>query len=803
MNLFRVLVIALCFISMVMTGQRVYQLSGRVLDENGILLPGASVWMEPYGVGVITDASGVYRFRQLQEGEYRLQVAFLGYRTHIAEVQVSGDVVKDVRLEPLRQTLEEVVVTDDYARRRQQEQSLAVEVVGDDFIRQYQGGSLMLSLARLPGVGSLDIGSGQSKPMIRGLGFNRVVVVENGIRHEGQQWGADHGLEIDQYAVERAVVIKGPASLLYGSDAIAGTIDLSTADVPAIGSLGGVWDVTGKSNNRLVGNSLLVRGRGQRAYFSVRGTFTAYGDYHVPADSVDIYSYRAPLDDGHLRNTAGREANGHLTLGWLGQQFSSRLHASVVSSQSGFFANAHGLEPRRVDTRLHDASRRDIQEPSQQVWHLKLINRNEWHTPLWHLEGEGGYQRNVRHEWSPYTQHGYMPALFPDTLGFASDLERAFDKHIVSGNVRAHYVGYERLKLSMGMSAEHQVNRIDGRNFLIPAYRQTMGGVFAYGRYQLHGAHWLHAGVRFDAGVISSEPYADWFPSPVVTGSDTVWMYLARAPELRRTMGSFTWSMGYHIGHESWSLKANLGKSFRMPIAKELAANGVNYHHFSYEVGNAGLSPEVAYQADGLAEWRGRDVAIGITPFVAYFSNYIYLNPEAAHDRLYGNGNQVFTYEQSRVLRYGGEWHMHWTPVRSLTIGAMGEVVVSRQLSGDKQEYTLPFSPPASLLMSLRYAPMVKGVVRNPYVSIECRMAAPQNRVVPPEEKTPGYQVVNVGIGGDLTWGKRSLKMSLQVQNLLDVQYFNHISFYRMIHVPEPGRNVVLNVSIPIFEINN
>jgi iron complex outermembrane receptor protein len=146
-------------------------------------------------------------------------------------------------------------------KREKREESLNIEVVNDDYLRQNLGGSLMKSLERLPGVSTIDIGAGQSKPVIRGLGFNRVVVVENNIKHESQQWGADHGLEIDQFAAENIEVIKGPASLRYGSDAIGGIIHIKHNEVPQQNTIQGKVDIIGKSNNDLLGTSVFLMGR--------------------------------------------------------------------------------------------------------------------------------------------------------------------------------------------------------------------------------------------------------------------------------------------------------------------------------------------------------------------------------------------------------------------------------------------------------------------------------------------------------------------------------------------------------------
>jgi len=777
--------------------QNLYKLSGTVSDENRHVLPGASVVITPGKTGTVTDANGNFHFSALETGVYILDVSFVGYKTFTdtIEIPVSHDI--RIQMQPSVMTLHEVIVADNYAQTKNREDSRNVEVVNDRFVKMNLSGSLMKSLERLPGVSTIGIGSGQSKPVIRGLSFNRIVVAENGIKHEGQQWGEDHGLEIDQYAVDRVEVIKGPASLMYGSDAIGGVIDIKQLDVPAENSFGGSVDLTGKSNNNLLGTSVDIFARRKALYFTGRVTLLDFADYRVPTDSVDIYSYKAALYKNHLRNTAGNEQNFHFSFGAIGKRFSTRFFLSNLHTKSGFFANAHGLEPRNVDAELHDSSARDIQYPFQEVNHFKITNKSEWRGNNFDLEMELGFQNNFREEWSQYVSHGYMPAVSPDSLSFPSDLERQFDKNVYSGNVKVSFKPAVNLSVTGGLNTELQDNKVSGRGFIIPSFTQITAGAFVLGKYYLTPNSILQAGVRFDYGRINSEAYSDWFPSPEEIDGDTVWNYLQRAPDISRNFSNISWSVGFNQNWENVSLKANFGKSFRMPIAKELAANGVNYHRFSYEVGDPDLSPEVSYQLDLGAEYNSADFAVGISPFLNYFPNYIYLNPTSEHDRLYGNGNQVFFYTQSKVMRFGGEIHSHYKLLKPLLIGVIGEYLYSEQLSGEKEGFTLPFSPPASLLFNLKYSPENTGKVKNPYLSVDYKLVASQNRIVPPEEKTEGYQLVNMSLGGEVSVGNESIAVAFQVQNVFNQKYFNHTSYYRLINVPEAGRNFVLNVSIP------
>jgi iron complex outermembrane recepter protein len=302
--------------------QQIFTLSGIVSDNDKQPLPEASVLVSPGNYGTVTDKNGKFIIGNLQPGDYTIQVIYLGYKRYSHLLNLKNNVTLEISLVPELLTLNEITITDNYAEQRKREESVSIEVVNDKYIKQNMGGSLMKSLDRLPGISSIDIGSGQSKPVIRGLGFNRVVVTENGIKHESQQWGADHGLEIDQFASDRIEVIKGPSSLMYGSDGIGGVIELKQLEIPVKNSFGGSVDLIGKTNNNFGGVSAMLFNRWEKLYFTGRVTLLDFADYRVPTDSVDIYSYKAPLYKNRMRNTAGNEINFHFSAGYISNGFS-------------------------------------------------------------------------------------------------------------------------------------------------------------------------------------------------------------------------------------------------------------------------------------------------------------------------------------------------------------------------------------------------------------------------------------------------------------------------------------------------
>lgn len=506
----------------------------------------------------------------------------------------SNPAVQDTTLQPKKTSpkqLKEVVIKDRRPQLRKEEEALNIEIVNSSFIQRNLGGSLMKSLERLPGIQTIGIGSGQSKPLIRGLGFNRVLVVDQGLKHEGQQWGADHGLEIDQFAIGEVELIKGAASFRYGSDAIAGVIDLKPQPIPAKNSFGGSVNLLGKSNNDLYGSSVNLYGRRENWFFDARLTYQNYGDYRVPVDTIFVYDYAVKLHNRQLRNTAGRETALHYTTGYIGKRFKSLVYLSNVYSKSGFFANAHGLEPRNVDEKMHDASSRDIQMPSQEVNHFKLISRTEYQVNAHQLALDLGYQRNFRQEFSQYVNHGFMPPVYPDTMSVSPNLEREFDKHVYSLNLRDKIL-LGKHEITAGLSGEYQQNTINGWTFLVPSFKQVSAGLFAYDKYRVNENLLLHAALRYDFSHIRMFKYTDWFESERGTQPTASFEKLLRSEDLNRAFNSLVWSAGLNYNLEQFSLKANVGKSFRMPIAKELGANGVNYHYFSFEKGDPTLNAE-------------------------------------------------------------------------------------------------------------------------------------------------------------------------------------------------------------------
>ncbi|SFW18971.1 iron complex outermembrane recepter protein [Sinomicrobium oceani] len=694
-----------------------------------------------------------------------------------------------VQLTETNTKLEEVQVVGNAKERSTRKFPLSTVEASGAFLEANRENSLMQTLSKIPGVSTINIGSGQSKPVIRGLGFNRVSVVQNGVKHEAQQWGNDHGLEIDQYGIEHIRIIKGPASLLYGSDAIAGVVDLQAPKIPEARSFTGEVNLLGESNNNLFGVSAGVQSRKDRWFYRARFTYRDYADYKVPADRINYESYIFELHKNRLRNTAGNEVNGAFSIGYIGSNIKSETFFSNVYAKNGFFANAHGLEVR-TSSIDYDRSERDIDLPFHLVNHFKVINNTTFYEGQHTIDLELGFQNNHREEHSEPVPHGYMPK--PD-----HSKERVFDKTTFSLNARNTFTPHEKHRVVFGINTEFQNNNISGWGFLIPKYNRFTAGIFAYDHIAISDKLSFQGGLRYDFGLVDTRPYVDWFPSTVKqSDGSTSSVYVQRAQHKNLRFGNISGSAGISYTTKNTSYKLHIGKSFRMPLSNELASDGVNYHMFRYEKGNLDLDPEASYQLDIDVDHNTKNFSLGISPFVNFFENFIYLNPTPN----YYETVQIYEYTQSKVFRIGGELRFGYALTENLRMDASAEYVHSRQLNGPKKNFTLPFSPPFSGLISGNYQ-FRKDLLcfRHLQVTADYRITAKQDEIVPPENTTDGYQVLNLSVMSDLDLfsSLKQVQLRFKLNNVFNTRYFNHTSFYRMIDVPEAGRNVSLSLTIP------
>lgn len=686
--------------------------------------------------------------------------------------------VSDSIQEPIR--LKEHIIVSNEGKSKFKTQTLDVEAKNINYLNVNRSNSLMSTLEKIPGVKSMQIGQGQSKPMIRGLGFNRIAVVQNGIKQQGQQWGADHGLEIDQYDVERVEIYKGAMSLQLGSDAIAGAIKIPHYTLEDHDGLKTSLLLNGASNNRLFGGSLNTRYQQQGKFLTARATYQNFEDYRVPSKSFDYLGWIFPIHNGILKNTAGRELDFTVQTGIVGPEWVSRLLISNAYTKTGFFAGAHGIPST---TNLNDDGKyRNIELPYQQVNHFKVVYNQEY---FWNedytFSVDLGYQNNNRKEYSKPHTHGYGD--IPDT-----DLELELKLQTFTFNPQLIYQFTPESRFTIGINSEYQDNNIGGYSFLLPRFEQFTAGVYLINKTVLSNSLIATSGVRYDWGTLRIHAYTD---------NNLPEEYQRRAENLSKKMGSVSFSAGlaYLISHQ-WNMKMNVGRSFRMPTANELSSNGVHHGTFRHEVGDPNLKAETSYQIDYTLEYKKKmsgkvnQVSVSGSAFGNYFPNFIFLNP-TGHFSWLPDAGQYYLYEQSKAFRWGGELTARVDLLNHIGVELGLDYVYAQDINAHKP---IPFTPPFSIINELNIHTEKLWKLDEVQLILTHRYTAAQNKVAINELTTAGYHLFDTSVAFCIPIQGVDSHFIFQTQNIFNKKYYNHLSFYRNLDIPEIGRNFRLSI---------
>lgn len=690
------------------------------------------------------------------------------------------DSIKQIELESI------TITATSYKTSSKLNSALSIEVADKDFLRNHFTGNLIQALEHIPGVRSMDIGSGFSKPMIRGMGFNRISVNENGIKQEGQQWGSDHGLEIDAFNIERVTVRKGPSSLLYGSDAMGGVVEITQAPPPFDNQIFGEAMVLGKSVNETFGGSVLLGLKKSAWYTKFRYSEQRFGDYRIPTDTIVYLTQKIPIYNRKLKNTAGIERNISSYTEYRSGKYYSNYSISNAYQKTGFFPGAHGIPD--ISRVQDDGDDRNIELPYSKVNHLKITSRQQY---VWDkLIGywDVGYQKNHREEWSKFHTH-YGTQAPPNK---DSDKELAFTLDTYSSSIKLKTIASATWEYNAGLDIQYQQNRISGYSFLLPRYNRFTGGVFGIATWRPSEQLSFSGGIRYDHGNIDisaySDPYLETYLQEMGYDNELIKQYKWRSYAVNRNFGDFSGSLGiiwnpniYHL------IKANIGHSFRLPGANELAANGVHHGTFRHEQGDPSLNSERGWQLDASYLYENKSISFSITPFFSWFSNYIFLKPTGEWSVL-PHAGQIYRYTGAEAIFAGTEMSFSIDLFPHLKYSFTGEYVYTYNLD---ENTPLSFSPPASMRNTITWK-------KNQFqIHAELYSIASQNRVSKNESTTSGTNLINLGGNINIPIYNTMIDISLSLRNLLNTKYYNHLSFYRKVEIPEPGRNFQLSIKIP------
>lgn len=757
-------------------------------DKSPIL--GAIVSLPALHIRQQTDENGHFHFDNIECNQCELVISILGYNTYNQTIEITKNRHLVIYLEPESVSLNEITVVSS----KNNESTLNTQVANKSFIFDNNSTNLVKTLSKLSGFSSMDIGSGFSKPMIRGLAFNRIAVVDKGITQQDQQWGADHGLGVDQYDVDEVVVHKGPMSLQFGSDAMGGAVEILPVRIPNEDIYYGDAIFIGKSNNDLLGISLMNAVRKKKWFFKARYTYQRYGDYKVPATEFSYLGWILPIYDHRLKNTAGKEQNVSGLISYSDKNIETSLNVSNVYQKNGFFPGAHGIP--NANALLNDGSFRNIGMPNNSVNHFKVINNTtlrfsdnlKWITDL-------GFQYNHRQEFSYFHTH-YDNQKAPEK---DPNLELDFRLYTTSLGSKIILNELNRWNQTIGIQSELQQNRVGGYSYLLPRFDQISVGGYWLNNFIVNDKLTLSGGIRYDRAHLDIKGFFDETLHKYLLGkgySETESAESAqRSFDAKPTYQNVSASVGavYRLRNNQ-TFKLNIGKSFRFPTANELASNGVHHGAFRHEQGDPDLKQEQGYQID-LDYTLDKDVfSITLSPYASYFTNYIFLAPTGMWSVL-PHAGQIYKFKQAKAVFVGGEFQLHAAVYHHFDLFINGQYVYNRN---ETDKLPLPFTPPFSMRNEIVYSNKYKSIKSYKF-SVEHQLYANQDRVARNESETKGANIFNISSNANFLINNFRFTLGLQVQNIFNTNYMNHLSFYRKINLPESGRNFQLLLKIPFY----
>jgi iron complex outermembrane recepter protein len=764
--------------------------SGKITDaKTGNPVTAASIYITDIKSGTSSDNEGNFSFKNISEGTHLVEISHIGYTTIVQNVLIGTDTKKDFTLSESVVENNAVVVTGVTGATQLKKVPFAVAVMRRQDFLQNTSSNIIESLTKIGGVSTLSTGPAISKPVIRGLGYNRVLTINDGVRQEGQQWGDEHGIEVDEASVNKIELLKGPASIIYGSDAMAGVVNIITNVPVQNNTIKANISSNFQSNNTL--KTLNANVGGNKNGFN----WNVYSSNKVAADYKNKY-------DGRVYNSKFNEHNIGGYAGYNGNWGYSHILLSNFNLKAGLIegerdADGYFIKPVAGggDTRATEADFKSStpQIPYQHIRHFKIATDNSIKLNKNRLAFNIGFQQNQREE-----------------FGNIDDLDERslfFDLKTITYTAQFHFAEYKGWKTSLGINGMQQNNTNKGVEQLIPDYNLFDIGAYAYTQKTIKHTT-ISGGVRYDSRNVDTKNLLD--------GSSI------KATGFTKSFSNFSGSMGVASQvSEKLNLKFNAARGFRAPSIPELASNGAHEGTIRYEYGDVNLKSETSLQLDGGLEYNAEHISFGITAFLNSFNNFIFYNKVASAgggDSLVNvNGDMLtaFKFSQRKASLAGFEAtvdiHPHpldWLHIQntfSLVSGTLKEAI-----EGSKN---LPFIPAPKLVTEFRSDfKSLNAVIKNFYAKVELDNTFTQNNIFTAydtETKTTGYTLLNAGAGADFfsKKGKQLFTLNFSAINIADVAYQNHLSRLKYaaenlatgrIGVFNMGRNFSVKLNIPL-----
>ncbi len=766
-------------------------ISGKVISEHGSPLPGAEVVLKERGRGTVTDTTGRFVIDRLCAGAYELEIRFVGYATASARVS-PGDEVK-VTLFPENKDLEEVVVQD---RSEFVSRTTNYATLDAASLDKSAGKSLGEALKALPGVTTLQSGPGIMKPVIHGVHSQRVLILNHGIRQEGQQWGAEHAPEIDPFIASSIVVVKDAGAIKYGTDALGGVVVVNPAPLPEQEGMGGSINTIVQSNGRsatvsgmLEGGLKNLPGWGWR----LQATGKRAGDYHAP--------------DYSLTNTGVKEIDFSVAAGYHSGKLGTELFFSHFQTELGILrgsvignlddlATAMASEPPQGTTDFSYS----ISSPRQEVSHNLLKLTTHWQVPAGEWRLQYGYQSNFRKEFNVrLSSLGSIPTISLELR--TNTLELEFE------------TGKDPLRqFCFGFNGMYQENRnVPGTKRIpfIPNYTSASGGPFIVGKFVL-GRWTLDLGTRYD-----------------------IRSYLVKGFDNRNTR--YTSDLLFHNASvsagvsrsidEKQTLKLNLSSAWRPAHVAELYSQGTHQSVAAIEYGllindstnevmnikDVPFKVEQALKAVGSYQYASDRLKLEATAYANTIFNYIYLQPRGVTTSLSGTYPYLH-YTQTDALFVGLDAEISYTLTQRWLLNARTSLLNATDIRND--DYLI-YIPSNRLDMGVRYQGLRHRFYVEPRLSAVAKQFRAPRVITVPEfqdaiatgndplggstanfdymDAPPGFLLASVSAGYSWEFETSRFDLRVAVENMLNTSYREYTNRMRY-YADDIGRNISLSL---------
>lgn len=738
-------------------------------DKGGQPLPSAVVHF--VGKHFVSDSNGKVSIPKLSQGKYPIKINYLGFLDYEAIITIPAPNLYRVTMQEEVNQLAGTTLIGHVAKP-----VTATVAIDKPKLQQKSGEELAKVLTTVTGVSMIQTGATIAKPVIHGLHSNRILILNNEVRQEGQQWGADHAPEIDPAVADRIAVVKGADAVRYGSDALGGVVVITPNKLPYGDGLHGQISPSFASNGRKTATTLKLESGVPHLHhwaWRLQGTLKRSGDIHTA--------------DYMLNNTAAAEANFSAAIGMQQETVAAELFYSRYENESSVFYGSHigNLDDllarfeigRPLTTYPFSYS---IQAPKQKVVHHLLKAKAYYFLPFGgKLTAQYAFQKDIRQEFSVRRlDRTRIPAL---NMWLTTHLAEVFWENMDAPHWKTLLGGSFSLQDNYNQPGTGVVP-------VIPNFASVGYGAFAIEKY--HKDNWnAEAGLRYDYKYLSADGYD---------------MYSQRYGG-EHNFHNITYSLGgaWQATPHS-SLSSNIGVAWRAPQVNELYSSGLHHGAGTYNLGEASLSPETGAKWITSLSYNHPDRGVRLTAdaYVQLIKNYIYDYPTGEVRTLFSGVYPIFQYTQADAFFRGvdidasvrlAKWGVL---TQSLSYGLRGSVVFANEL---KTHRYFPFIPAPRLSQSLEWKSQPKGLFQSLEASIGHTFVAKQTRFEPSQElvaTTPdAYHLFEAAIGGTIAIGEQqTLSVRLSAENLFNQLYKEYTNRFRY-YAHDLGRNVYLRLN--------